>query len=99
MPVLSSTTSTGGSSAASWRAGAASSRLAAAVGLGVVIWFMVVLRVSLHFDAAGLRRFATLDADVQHAVAVVGADGIGVDVVGQADDATEVAGEALAQVH
>jgi hypothetical protein len=49
----------------------------------------------LHFDAARLRRLAALHTDVQHAVSVAGADGRGVDVVGQADDTAEAAIEAF----
>jgi hypothetical protein len=52
----------------------------------------------LHFDAARLRRFAALHADMQHAIAVVGARRIRVDVVGQADDTSEAALETFVQV-
>src|SRR5574340_806135 len=88
MPVGSSITSTGGSSTASSRAGAF---------VGFETWLLMSLS-SLHGDAARLRRFAALDADVKHPVAIVGRKAVGVDVVGQSDHAPEAAAEALVDV-
>src|SRR5271167_4930881 len=104
IPVLSSTTSTGGIRAASLRC-VASLRVAASVReacsflVTVVVSFMVDPPRSLDGDAARLGRFLALHVDVQHAVAIVGRHAIGIHVVGQTHYPPEPAAETLIDVH
>src|SRR5690349_12811419 len=81
IPDLSSTTSTAGMRTASSRACA------------LLVSVMAVS--SLDGDAPRLRGLVAPHAHVQHAVAVVGSDAVGIDVVRQGDDAPEAAREAL----
>src|SRR6478736_4197393 len=103
MPLASSMTSTGGISALSpyrfCRPDAFSGAAADAPGCRVRRSFIFQLLSSLDVDAARLRRGAPLDRDLQHAVAVLGLDGVRIGVVGQADDAAELAGTALVDMH
>src|SRR5436190_21533936 len=55
--------------------------------------------LSLDGYATRLRRLATLGADVEHAVAVVGGNGIGIHVIRQAQHAPEAAAEALVDMN
>src|SRR4029453_3031288 len=103
MPVLSSMTSTGGIRATSLRC-AASLRVAASVRdacsflVTAVVSFMVFSPGSWDGDVARLGRLLALDADVQHAVAVVGRHAVGIDVVGQAQHPPEPPAETLVDV-
>src|SRR5690242_11946954 len=86
MPASSSTTSTPGIMAG------------AGCPVCVAICLSVMVVSSLDFDALGLRLLMARDADAQDAIAVGGADALGVDVLGQADGAAEFAREALGRV-
>src|SRR5579862_7466830 len=104
MPLLSSITSTGGIRAVSLRCTgslrvAASVREACSFLVTAVVSFMVESPRLLDGDAAWLGRFVALHVDVQHAVAIVGRDAIGIDVVGQAHHPPEPATETFVYVH
>jgi hypothetical protein len=97
-------TSTGGISAASLRVAVVSRVAVSLVEAGsflviAVVSFMVVPPGSLDGDAAGLRRFAALDADVEHAVTVIGGHAVGIDVVRQTDHPPEPAAESLVDMN
>src|SRR6476661_10061814 len=103
MPALSSITSTGGIRAASLRC-PASLRVAASVReasfrVTAVVSFMVDPPWLLDGDATWLGRLMALHVDVQHSVAIVGGNGIGVHIVRQAHHPPEPAAEALIDVH